>query len=213
MHKDDAGVSVSPGGTVAFTLTYENVGETTATGVVLTETVPDNTTFNAGESTSGWSCTSGECTLDVGTVAAGGGPATAVFAVNVVQPVPLGVTEINNAAGVADDGTNGADPTPGNNEDSETTPLNLSPEDQLETLDQGVTDLEPVLNVGNLNSLHRQLDQVFKKLEKGQTQAAINVLMDFAQHVSDMIADGKLTSVEGQPLIDAANALIVDLTG
>src|SRR6185312_9401078 len=49
--KSDGGASVAPGGTVAYTLTYANSGNQGATGVVLTETVPANTTFNAGTST------------------------------------------------------------------------------------------------------------------------------------------------------------------
>ncbi len=54
--KTDGGVTVDAGGTVAYTLGYTNAGNQGATGVVLTETVPANTTFNAGASTAGWSC-------------------------------------------------------------------------------------------------------------------------------------------------------------
>jgi hypothetical protein len=38
-------------------LTYTNTGTQGATGIVLTETVPANTTFNAAASTPGWACT------------------------------------------------------------------------------------------------------------------------------------------------------------
>ncbi len=54
--KSDGGVSASPGGTVAYVLTYRNTGAADATGTVLAETVPQNSTFNAGASTAGWVC-------------------------------------------------------------------------------------------------------------------------------------------------------------
>ena len=69
--KSDGGATAAPGGTVAYTLSYTNVGTQNATGVVLTETVPANTTFNAGASTAGWVCTpnnnaGSNCTLAIG---------------------------------------------------------------------------------------------------------------------------------------------------
>jgi uncharacterized repeat protein (TIGR01451 family) len=142
--KSDGGVSVAPGGTVAYTLTYSNTGSIGATGVVITETVPANTTFNAGASTAGFSCTpSGNagstCTLAVGAVAAGGATHTATFAITVVNPVPAGVTQISNTASIADDGTNGTDPTPGNNTGSDTTPLTGAPDLSITKDDGGVT--------------------------------------------------------------------------
>jgi uncharacterized repeat protein (TIGR01451 family) len=72
--KSDAGASVAPGGTVSYTLTYANSGNISATGVVLTETVPANTTFNTGASTAGWVClpnnnAGSTCTLTIGALA------------------------------------------------------------------------------------------------------------------------------------------------
>ena len=60
-----------PGGHVAYTISYGNVGNQGATGVVLTETIPANSTFNAGGSTGGWSCGATTCTFAVGSVNAG----------------------------------------------------------------------------------------------------------------------------------------------
>ena len=62
--------SVVAGATLVYTVSYSNVGGTTATSVIITETVPDHTTFNAAASTSGWSCPNGSppatvCTLHV----------------------------------------------------------------------------------------------------------------------------------------------------
>jgi uncharacterized repeat protein (TIGR01451 family) len=142
--KSDAGASVAPAGTVAYTLTYANAGNRGASGVVLTETVPANTTFNAGASTAGWVCAPNNnagstCTLAIGGLAAGGGSQTATFAVTVVSPLPAGVTQISNTASIADNGTNGTDPTPGNNSGSDTTPVSGAPDFSITKSDGGAS--------------------------------------------------------------------------
>jgi large repetitive protein len=142
--KSDGGTSTIPGGTVAYTLSYANAGNQGAAGVVLTETVPANTTFNAGASTAGWVCTpngnaGSTCTLAVGALNGGGTTGSATYAVTVVNPVPAGVTQISNTASIADDGTNGADPTPGNNTASDTTPVTATPDFTITKSDGGVS--------------------------------------------------------------------------
>ncbi|WP_257387372.1 beta strand repeat-containing protein [Tahibacter caeni] len=139
----DGGASVAPGGTVSYTLGYANGGGQAATGVVLTETVPANGTFNAGASTAGWSCTPNNnagstCTLAIGSVA-GAGSGNASFAVTVGNPVAAGVTQLSNTASIADDGTHGVDATPGNNSASDTTPVNAAPDLTLTKSDGGVS--------------------------------------------------------------------------
>jgi uncharacterized repeat protein (TIGR01451 family) len=141
--KSDGGASVVPGGTVAYSLTYTNSGEQGATGVALTETVPANSTFNAGASTAGWSCTPNNnagstCTLASGSMA-GGSSRSATFAVTAVNPVAAGVTQLSNTASVADDGTHGTDATPGNNSASDTTPVNAAPDLNLIKSDGGAS--------------------------------------------------------------------------
>jgi uncharacterized repeat protein (TIGR01451 family) len=142
--KSDAGATVAPGATVSYTLTYANAGSVNASGVVLTETVPANTTFNSGASTAGWSCTpdnnaGATCTLTIGALSAGSGNQTATFAVTVASPVAAGVLQISNTASIADDGSNGADATPGNNSASDTTPVNAAPELSIAKSDGGAT--------------------------------------------------------------------------
>ncbi len=130
---DDVVGSTLPGATIIYTLTYDNVGNQDATGVVVTETVPANTTFTTTGSSAGWSCVDGAaagttCTLTLGAVPASDPAGTLTFAVVLDNPLAAGVTEINNAVSIADDGSNGDDPTPDNNSDDEVTPLDAAPD-------------------------------------------------------------------------------------
>ncbi len=142
--KSDGGATTTPGGTVIYTLDYANDGNVGATGVVLTETVPANSTFDPGSSTAGWSCLPDDnagstCTLTVGALAGGGASGTATFAVAVVNPVPAGTTQISNTVLVGDDGANGADANPANNTASDTTPVTADPDVVVSKTDGGVT--------------------------------------------------------------------------
>jgi uncharacterized repeat protein (TIGR01451 family) len=140
--KSDGGVTTTPDGTVAYTLSYTNTGNQDATGVVITETVPLHTSFNAGASTAGWICTpngaaGSTCTLVIGSLPAGVSNA-ATFAVTVAKPMPSGVTQIVNTAVIGDDGTNGSDPTPPNNNSSDNTPVITAPGLILTKSDGGI---------------------------------------------------------------------------
>src|SRR5204863_532785 len=57
----------------------------------------------------------------------------------VVNPVAAGVSQIANTAAVADDGTHGADPTPGNNSGSDTTPVTGAPDLSIAKSDGGAS--------------------------------------------------------------------------
>lgn len=110
-----------PGEIVAFDLDYFNDGDQDATGVTISETVPLHSTFDAGASTAGWSCADDSpagtpCELVIGALAGGGASGAAVFAVELVDPLPPGATELVNTASIEDDGANGVDPVPGNNQ-------------------------------------------------------------------------------------------------
>ena len=141
---DDVVDSTSPGAAIIYTLTYDNIGNQDATGVVVTETVPDNTTFTTTGSSTGWSCTpdnnaGSTCTLTLGTVAAADAVGTLTFAVVVDNPLAAGVTQINNAVSIADDGSNGEDPTSGNNSDDEVTPVDAEPDLTITKTDNDFT--------------------------------------------------------------------------
>ena len=142
--KDDGGITAMPGEIVSYTLRYQNVGNQDATGVEISETVPDNTVFNAAASTTGWSCVPDApagsiCTLAIGALAAGIPEASATFAVTVDNPLPAGVIATSNAASIADDGANGDDPDTGNNSTSDTTPLDATPDLVITKDDGGIT--------------------------------------------------------------------------
>jgi uncharacterized repeat protein (TIGR01451 family)/fimbrial isopeptide formation D2 family protein len=134
--KSDAGASVAPGGTIDYTLTYTNTGNRGASGVVITETVPLHTSFNAGASTPGWVCkpngsVGSTCTFAVGIVAGGGASGSVTFAVTVDTPLPAGVTQIANSAVIGDDNRNGIDTTTADNASSDTTPVRAAPDLRL----------------------------------------------------------------------------------
>ena len=102
------------------------MGNADATGVIVTELVPANTTFNAGASTGGWVClpngnAGGLCTIAIGTVSGNGGGGSLVFAVDVDNPT--NTTIISNNVSITTDGNNGADTNLGNNVAFDTTPV------------------------------------------------------------------------------------------
>ena len=145
--KSDADATVSPGGVITYTITYENQGNQEATGVVITETVPANTTFNAASSLpTVWSCAdaspaASSCTFTVASLPAGAN-GTATFAVTVDNPLPAGVHATTNNVSITDDGNNGPDPDPSDNSDSEDTPLGAAPNLSI-SKDDGLVQVAP----------------------------------------------------------------------
>ena len=101
MTKTLASGSGTPGATLVYNLGVMNTGNQNAGLVTLKETVPANTTFVAGSSSPGWSCSGvsagATCTLSFGSLAAGSG-ASATFAVQVAPTLPAGTTSIGNTA-------------------------------------------------------------------------------------------------------------------
>jgi len=146
LSKSDGGVTTAPGATLVYTLTYTNVGNQEATGITIAETVPVHTTFDVAASTPGWTCADGApagtpCTYDAGNLEAGDSNAVQ-FAVNVVAPVPAGLTHIHNTASIADDGSNGADPNLLNNSATIATLVAATPDLEIGK-SNGVDTVEP----------------------------------------------------------------------
>ncbi|WP_043320659.1 isopeptide-forming domain-containing fimbrial protein [Microbulbifer sp. HZ11] len=140
--KDDGGVSVEPGDTLIYTLTYANNGTQEATGVVITETLPDYTTFDAANSDPRWVQNGNTLTLDLGTLAAGE-TGSVDFAVVFDNPMPSGVEETSNSTRIEDDGGNGPDQDPDNNTDDETTPIEAAPDYVLDKIENFVDPANP----------------------------------------------------------------------
>ncbi len=134
--KTDGDLTAFPGDTVAYTLTAGNSGNQDASNVVLSETVPANSTFNAGASTSGWSCSpdasaGSSCTLAVGTLS-GGTQSGFSFAVTVDNPLAAGATQLSNSASVSADNAVQANA-------SDTTPVTATPSLNVSASDGGIT--------------------------------------------------------------------------
>ncbi|HMD88019.1 MAG TPA: hypothetical protein VKF38_02545 [Anaerolineaceae bacterium] len=120
----DGGSAVAPGGEVIYTLNYANNGDTPSSGVIITETLPANTSFNAADSTAGWQQTggSGPFTLSIGSLSIGEN-GSAKFAVTVASSLPPGTTSLSDAASISDDGSHGTDKNPADNTSTITTLL------------------------------------------------------------------------------------------
>lgn len=125
--KQDDVTFVRPGETFTYTLTYQNMGDSEATGVMITDTVPANVTFAAPFSDEGWSCAAdGEagdvCTLAVDDLPARSEMRTAVIAFTVDEALSEG-TLLENVVTIGDDGLHGPDTNPENNTAEEDTPV------------------------------------------------------------------------------------------
>ena len=138
--KDDGLTNVVPGQVVVYTLTINNNGNGLASGITVTDEVPPNTVFNAGSSNGGWVCDDPDgagplgpgdpgstCSISLADLA-GGASTTVDFALTIDNPIPSLVDDITNAATVADDGTNGPDPTPLDNTDDDTDDVDAAPD-------------------------------------------------------------------------------------
>ncbi|WP_226668707.1 isopeptide-forming domain-containing fimbrial protein [Microbulbifer aggregans] len=136
--KDDAGITAEPGDTLVYTLDYANNGTADATGVVITESLPDYATFDAGSSTAGWIDNGdGTFSFEVGDLAAGE-TGTVEFAVIIDDPIPSGVEETSNTTSITDDGDHGPDQNTEDNDDDEVTPIDGRPDyviDKIELFD------------------------------------------------------------------------------
>ncbi|MCK7598565.1 isopeptide-forming domain-containing fimbrial protein [Microbulbifer sp. CAU 1566] len=136
--KDDGGVTVEPGDTLVYTLTYANNGTADATGVTITESLPEYATFDAANSTAGWIDNGdGTFTFNVGALAAGDS-GSVEFAVIIDEPIPSGVEETSNTTSITDDGDSGPDQNTDDNDDDEVTPIDGRPDyviDKIENFD------------------------------------------------------------------------------
>jgi len=89
------------------------------------------------------------------------------------------------------------------------------PEEAIGNIADDIAELvsEGVLATGQANSLTSKLDTALVQLDKGNEKAASNVLQAFINQLTGLVNAGVLTIDDAQPLIDAAEAIIDQLTG
>lgn len=143
--KDDGGAVVSPGNELSYEIAFGNVGAQGATGVVLEDELPAGTEVVSEDSDPRWSCQSqipgpSLCRLELGVLGAGESGA-ARLTVGIDPELPETVTVLSNRVVIGDDGANGEDPTPANNEATETTPVEHTEEGEGALLELTLTDL------------------------------------------------------------------------
>ena len=157
--KDDGLTVVTTGDTVTYTIDYGNDGSRDATGVVITETLPPGSTFNAAGSTAGWTETapgSGIYEFILGALNVGD-TGSVTFSVIVDDPLAAGIDDLVNNVSIADDGTNGADEDPTDNTATDTDTITAAP-DLYITKDDGQTavfagdTVTYTINYGNAGS-------------------------------------------------------------
>ena len=103
--------AVAPGGAVVYTLNYANHGPVNATGAKVRFHLPRGVELNEAESSEGWTCENGRCTLEIGQLDAGA-TGTASIAVTVNAAAKRRLTAW---ASISDDGENGRDGNRRNN--------------------------------------------------------------------------------------------------
>ena len=157
--KNDGVATTTPGSTLIYVLTIDNVGAHDSGAITLSDTVPTGTVFDSANSTPGWSCSDGDpagsvCTLSLPALASSG-ETSAAFAVRVDDPAAADLTEIVNSASVTDDGTYGDDPTPENNSDEDTDVLtSAAPDLTVTKVDSFLLDADDSVLPSPGDSLH-----------------------------------------------------------
>lgn len=122
--KTESAVCLNPGDALNYTISVQNLGTNNAANVVLTETVPANTTA-VNPPGSGWTLVSGGVyTYNLGIVASGA-ITTVPFWVQVDPVLGPSVTAITNTVSV---GASGTDSNPANNSSTRVTPLGVTPD-------------------------------------------------------------------------------------
>ncbi len=132
LDKTDNGATAIPGQSLVYTLGYANTGNQNTAGVVITETVPQHTTYNAAASLpTMWTCADAAiagttCQTTVGGLDAGVN-GTVHFGLTVVDPIPAGVNRIDNTASITDNGGQSDNGQPVTAQASDTTPIDGLP--------------------------------------------------------------------------------------
>ena len=179
--KSDGGARLAPGGVVAYTLGYFNLGPA-PTAANLTEIVPPLTSFDGAASSPGWSCSpstgpGSTCALALGQVAAFTG-GSRLFALRLAPDVPDDLAVITNTATI---GGAAPDQNSANNAAMDSTPVDLGVPDLAvsKTLASGsgvpgsvlIYDLA-VTNLGNRTAQSVELSETVPLLTSFEPSAS-----------------------------------------
>ncbi|GAB2526901.1 hypothetical protein GCM10008940_32000 [Microbulbifer agarilyticus] len=173
--KSNSGGEPGPTDTVVYTLNYGNSGTTTATGVVISETLPPNTSFDRASSTPGWIQNGDTFTFDVGTLTPGE-TGSIEFAVTIDYPLDPRVQEIDNTAVITDDGDSGPDQNPDNNRD----------ENEIDLFNPG-----PNVDNITLSDLHPDYIESPREWERKSAQMHGRIISAETQNVSTNLQGGR----------------------
>ncbi len=130
--KDDQVAAANPTDTIVYKISYSNYGNETVSDTTITEVVPENTVFDATNSTAGWSCADGSLAGTTCTFAGGAVMPLEVlqidFAVQAddTETLPRDVTELENIVTISSPDGDGIDADLTNNSYTEHTPLRVS---------------------------------------------------------------------------------------
>jgi uncharacterized repeat protein (TIGR01451 family) len=92
-----------------FAIHYSNHGFANASNVVITEKLPEYTTFDAANSASGWSCSGDICTYTIDQLGGKMLDLSTSFRLAFLPNVPADVDTITNVVTISGDGPNGGD--------------------------------------------------------------------------------------------------------
>jgi uncharacterized repeat protein (TIGR01451 family) len=122
--------NVTAGDYITYTISVNNMGNQLAANVVLSETLPANTIFDAARSTLGWTAAGGGVyTISLGNLSGNGGGNVVLFVVRVDPNLACTITQTVNTA-VAN--SNGPEIYPPDNTSNEQTPIVCGPSGQLQ---------------------------------------------------------------------------------
>lgn len=180
--KTDSPDPVAVGGTLTYTLTAENLGPNTATGVTVTDTLPSSVTFGSATASQGSCTVDGRVvTCDIGTLASG------ASATVTIEVTPQQEGNITNTASVAGDQS---DPVPTNNTASEGTQVGAGAAEQVDlSLDKA--DAPDPVEVGETLTYTLTIDNAGPDTATGVT--VTDTLPASVQFESVTTADGSCT--------------------
>ena len=146
VNKNTQGIEAATSSILPYSIAYANNSLVDAQAVLVTETVPQNSTFLPESSHPGWVCSDGNgagsrCALSLGGMVAKA-KGTVTFTVRVNDAMPAHVNTITNTVQIADTAAQTPDPTPDNNQTVAVSTVDASPDLTISQSD-GNTRTEP----------------------------------------------------------------------